>query len=200
MSRFRKRPDICNACGFDLSGNTTDRCPHCATKLYFPARIPHPKILAITVGFGIIHFGLMILYALGPELSPLVVYLVDYPVAKPLVLLGVGDKTWLTVSIITCSVLYPIILYGAIWILLRLFRGRTPTDGCPNCGYDLTGNVSGICPECGIGVWIGQRIAGCVGIAVADDGMCVCWRLLGPFLGREGRFPGQIGPAQDGVV
>jgi len=22
---------------------------------------------------------------------------------------------------------------------------------CPNCGYDLTGNVSGICPECGTG-------------------------------------------------
>src|ERR1044071_4354945 len=20
---------------------------------------------------------------------------------------------------------------------------------CPNCGYDLTGNISGICPECG---------------------------------------------------
>jgi hypothetical protein len=20
---------------------------------------------------------------------------------------------------------------------------------CPQCGYDLTGNVSGVCPECG---------------------------------------------------
>lgn len=30
----------------------------------------------------------------------------------------------------------------------RRNRGR----GCRNCGYDLTGNVSGTCPECGCGV------------------------------------------------
>ena len=26
---------------------------------------------------------------------------------------------------------------------------RPPKDHCQNCGYDLTGNVSGVCPECG---------------------------------------------------
>ncbi len=26
---------------------------------------------------------------------------------------------------------------------------RAPKGGCANCGYDLTGNVSGVCPECG---------------------------------------------------
>jgi hypothetical protein len=26
----------------------------------------------------------------------------------------------------------------------RCWRGQ-----CPGCGYDLTGNVSGVCPECG---------------------------------------------------
>lgn len=32
-----------------------------------------------------------------------------------------------------------------LWHADRPYRsGR-----CPNCGYDLTGNVSGICPECG---------------------------------------------------
>ena len=32
----------------------------------------------------------------------------------------------------------------------RLRRGRRPLSGhCP-CGYDLTGNVSGVCPECGM--------------------------------------------------
>jgi hypothetical protein len=31
-----------------------------------------------------------------------------------------------------------------------LRRWRRPQKGlCPNCGYDLTGNVSGTCPECG---------------------------------------------------
>jgi hypothetical protein len=28
-------------------------------------------------------------------------------------------------------------------------RRRIPPGHCQNCGYDLTGNVSGICPECG---------------------------------------------------
>jgi hypothetical protein len=28
-------------------------------------------------------------------------------------------------------------------------RRRIPPDHCQKCGYNLTGNVSGICPECG---------------------------------------------------
>jgi hypothetical protein len=32
---------------------------------------------------------------------------------------------------------------------LVAWRRRRRTGGCPNCGYDLTGNVSGVCPECG---------------------------------------------------
>jgi hypothetical protein len=34
---------------------------------------------------------------------------------------------------------------------LRRYRGiiRTERGLCPRCGYDLTGNVSGTCPECG---------------------------------------------------
>jgi hypothetical protein len=31
-----------------------------------------------------------------------------------------------------------------------LWRRKRPQVGnCPTCGYNLTGNVSGICPECG---------------------------------------------------
>jgi hypothetical protein len=33
-------------------------------------------------------------------------------------------------------------------VLFRRYRGL-PTGLCQNCGYDLTGNVSGVCPECG---------------------------------------------------
>ena len=35
---------------------------------------------------------------------------------------------------------------GVRW---RLYRGRIRTGLCPACGYNLTGNVSGVCPECG---------------------------------------------------
>jgi hypothetical protein len=45
-------------------------------------------------------------------------------------------------------------LFGVLWAWLwtrwqnRLFRGK-PGHRCLDCGYDLTGNVSGRCPECG---------------------------------------------------
>lgn len=32
---------------------------------------------------------------------------------------------------------------------VRLARQRDPRPRCPNCRYDLSGNISGICPECG---------------------------------------------------
>lgn len=32
------------------------------------------------------------------------------------------------------------------------FRVQRPEDECPECGYNLTGNKSGICPECGSSV------------------------------------------------
>jgi hypothetical protein len=58
-------------------------------------------------------------------------------------------------------------LYLPLWIPLAVFaayptlaliqapvrRWRRYRKGrCLNCGYDLTGNVSGVCPECGIEV------------------------------------------------
>ena len=39
-----------------------------------------------------------------------------------------------------------------IWLWVRLRSRRRPSDGMPHCAecdYNLTGNVSGICPECG---------------------------------------------------
>lgn len=38
-----------------------------------------------------------------------------------------------------------------IWFAFfgRHIRCRIPPDHCQRCGYDLTGNVSGKCPECG---------------------------------------------------
>jgi len=37
------------------------------------------------------------------------------------------------------------------WAYYRMRRRRRESLGrCGHCGYDLTGNVSGICPECGV--------------------------------------------------
>jgi hypothetical protein len=49
---------------------------------------------------------------------------------------------------------WPIVLTAALLPAIRLAgiarRGRRVSRGrCQLCGYDLTGNVSGVCPECG---------------------------------------------------
>jgi len=36
-----------------------------------------------------------------------------------------------------------------VWSLLALRRRTQPSNHCVACGYDLTDNVSGVCPECG---------------------------------------------------
>ncbi|HEY3241813.1 MAG TPA: hypothetical protein VGM03_00550 [Phycisphaerae bacterium] len=45
---------------------------------------------------------------------------------------------WLPVLILVAPTLW-------LWV-----RDRRPKPGhCQRCGYDLTGNTSGVCPECG---------------------------------------------------
>jgi hypothetical protein len=39
--------------------------------------------------------------------------------------------------------------YPLVAVLQRLFGRRIPVGHCRNCGYNLTANVTGICPECG---------------------------------------------------
>jgi hypothetical protein len=42
-------------------------------------------------------------------------------------------------------------------LIAPYLRSRPPIPGrCRECGYDLTGNVSGICPECGLGIVVAE--------------------------------------------
>jgi predicted RNA-binding Zn-ribbon protein involved in translation (DUF1610 family) len=47
-----------------------------------------------------------------------------------------------------------------IYALARRKRLPATHDGCASCGYDLTGNQSGACPECGAAVNRGSEGAG----------------------------------------
>ena len=54
-----------------------------------------------------------------------------------------GIPHWFTA---TCLAILP-----AIWLFKWNKRRALSPNACPACGYDLTGNESGECPECGVG-------------------------------------------------
>jgi len=65
-----------------------------------------------------------------------------------------GPET-MTVSVryITRSTFLPLWVPALTFVIptvLLWYRDRRPPKGhCQNCGYNLTGNVTGVCPECG---------------------------------------------------
>ena len=75
---------------------------------------------------------------------------------SPVVLLSAYCRSWLfpwSYSGFVISVVVPAGAFiGMSRILNRALKDiypRYPTHHCQKCGYNLTGNVSGICPECG---------------------------------------------------
>jgi hypothetical protein len=54
-------------------------------------------------------------------------------------------------STLSLNLVCPSILLAAGSLLMLLYRRwlPTPPGGCLRCGYDLTGNTSDVCPECG---------------------------------------------------
>jgi len=74
---------------------------------------------------------------------------------------AIGDSPWRFRLIVIVLALFAID-FPALGLLLgfaflfgtavaeKLSDVLRPPDGhCQSCGYDLTGNVSGVCPECG---------------------------------------------------
>jgi hypothetical protein len=60
----------------------------------------------------------------------------------------VGRLHSIWLLIVFPSMIATIVAYG----ILTYYYGPEPYDNenhCRKCGYNLTGNVSGICPECG---------------------------------------------------
>lgn len=78
--------------------------------------------------FAVLHAAIMTAFAVGPELSPLVVWMVDAPVA----VWTVGmDAAWLglTIPIVACSILYPLVLFCCGWLVIRVrARRRAPNQ------------------------------------------------------------------------
>lgn len=64
---------------------------------------------------------------------------------------------WCDVSEIQCPLAIPFALAAVPTGLLMLRQRRSRRPGCcAACGYDLTGNLSGRCPECGLPIAVGH--------------------------------------------
>ncbi len=44
------------------------------------------------------------------------------------------------------------------WVLWLFDRTHHPAGHCRRCGYDLTGNLSGRCPECGVAISVSREV------------------------------------------
>lgn len=62
-------------------------------------------------------------------------------------------RPWVSVGraqrIINIPLWVPLLLVSGLTALLWWRDRRVPAGHCEHCRYDLTGNVSGVCPECG---------------------------------------------------
>lgn len=62
---------------------------------------------------------------------------------------------WLAVVVPLLMPLWPVLLFFTVPTMLIIWwpsRPGIPPGHCRKCGYNLAGNVSGRCPECGTGV------------------------------------------------
>ncbi|UCF32491.1 MAG: hypothetical protein JSV78_09155 [Phycisphaerales bacterium] len=71
------------------------------------------------------------------------------------VLEGVWERRWPDISFdvaewgVLIPLWIPFVVLAVPTAILWWRDRRNPPGHCRNCGYNLTGNISGICPECG---------------------------------------------------
>lgn len=68
----------------------------------------------------------------------------DYPGPADLTMVVSGWRIPLWPELVLCLI-YP----GYVLVCHYRQRSRSKKGCCQNCGYSLTGNTSGVCPECG---------------------------------------------------
>ena len=89
-----------------------------------------PAVMAERMEGGLYHH-------LGPPYTP-IRWWVDYRSGTA------GGRFWFK---LVAPVWIPFLLVAVPTLLL--WRGRIPPGHCRKCEYNLTGNTSGVCPECG---------------------------------------------------
>jgi hypothetical protein len=76
--------------------------------------------------------------------------LASVPILAAIAYKGPTPERLTVLGLFLLAALLPTIVIGALFTVDRHDRKAADKTHCRNCGYDLTGNVSGICPECGV--------------------------------------------------
>ncbi len=145
----------CKGCEYDLTGNVSGVCPECGVLIEVRRR---PYLAAL--GIGLISTLLTSLivdkrYSCGPSSSSVTFY-----IGQPWTYASLEQRGSRPQRISSWD--YSILAFSAdlaFWSALALLilclnrvsqeRIWSRSGQCRSCGYDLSGNESGICPECG---------------------------------------------------
>jgi predicted RNA-binding Zn-ribbon protein involved in translation (DUF1610 family) len=175
-SSWHKTPDRCPACGYSLIGNLSGACPECGKEMRRSAHVSHGlKWGGLILSFLI---AIALVWSRSGQWSHLwnrgLVAIADgrvyfaFQLPESDFFLTAEDRVSFSLIIARLSmpsIWSPSVVSGVVvmplWIGLLLvapptvylwwiaYRRRVPASHCQHCGYSLTGNTSGVCPECG---------------------------------------------------
>ncbi len=87
-----------------------------------------------------------------------------YAIARLLTSISIARLVAMPITMLLCSAALLVVFVWAMWPerkrLRRFFREELCKCGLPTClgcGYNLTGNTSGVCPECGTEIETDER-------------------------------------------
>ena len=106
--------------------------------------MPEPR-KRIFIGLIVFTVVLITAVTVGLYLIPYIGLKNIHPLAPRVVCATLG----LVIGALILGVALLIVTLAPAAVLLWRHRPRRPPGHCGQCGYDLTGNVSGRCPECG---------------------------------------------------
>jgi len=91
----------------------------------------------------------------NPNMTATYYELPGTPITATVATMRHSDGSRVQLWIVRSPIWFPTVIVVASWVAFELVsrrnkrRSRKKRGLCVNCGYDLTGNESGVCPECG---------------------------------------------------
>ena len=90
----------------------------------------------------------VLVYAFAGALGSACLSMVNHKSGGPIALLFVAFSAMIILLLVSMGPVLGLVI--ATWMMrVADRRMKIPIGQCQQCGYDLTGNVSGRCPECG---------------------------------------------------